>query len=355
MFEAIPAPDHAVLLGEAEQAAGNLEAAASAYQEAATAFERLEAAGVNASTELAVFEADHGSVVGAAEIGKRAWRLTPSVRAADAYSWALSAAGRDAPRCASRGRQCDSGRSTRSSSTTRGSSPSGRAISSGRACCWGGCSIRAPGSARCLRRGRKQRSARSPRRGPSGKPAYQLSPDLARGDPVGVRGRYPVQAVTTPSRPASASSLDRVVSALKSRGLRASASRRMIIQILREAVGPLSAREISRGPDGGSIGLDLASVYRNLEVLEKHGLVHHIHAGQGPGRYVLAGSGEREYLACERCGATAGVDSRRIRWRAGSGARAVRLRGQLQACADGRALPRMSDRLRGSRGARSGS
>jgi hypothetical protein len=27
--------------------------------------------------------------------GKRAWRLTPSVRAADAYSWALSAAGLD--------------------------------------------------------------------------------------------------------------------------------------------------------------------------------------------------------------------------------------------------------------------
>ena len=27
------------------------------------------------------------------ELGRRAWRYTPSVRAADAYSWALSAAG----------------------------------------------------------------------------------------------------------------------------------------------------------------------------------------------------------------------------------------------------------------------
>jgi Fur family ferric uptake transcriptional regulator len=103
-------------------------------------------------------------------------------------------------------------------------------------------------------------------------------------------------------------SVDAAVSALKRRGLRASASRRMIIQILRETGVPLSAREISRGPDGGSIGLDLASVYRNLEILEAHGLVHQIQAGRGPGRYVLAGGVEREYLACDRCGAIADVD-----------------------------------------------
>ena len=86
----------------------------------------------------------------------------------------------------------------------------------------------------------------------------------------------------------------------------------MIIEILRETVAPLSAREISTGPDGSSIGLDLASVYRNLEILEDHGLVHQIHVGRGPGRYVLAGGVEREYLVCDRCGAVAGVNSREM-------------------------------------------
>jgi tetratricopeptide (TPR) repeat protein len=95
VFESIPAPDHAVLLGETLEAAGDPEGAAAAYREAASAFGRLAAAGVNTSTELAVFEADHGSERRAVETGRRAWRLTPSVRAADAYSWALSAAGRD--------------------------------------------------------------------------------------------------------------------------------------------------------------------------------------------------------------------------------------------------------------------
>jgi Fur family ferric uptake transcriptional regulator len=103
-------------------------------------------------------------------------------------------------------------------------------------------------------------------------------------------------------------SVDTAVTVLKRRGLRASASRRMIIQILDETVAPLSAREISRGPDGASIGLDLASVYRNLEILEEHGLVHQIQAGRGPGRYVLTGGVEREYLVCDRCGAIADVD-----------------------------------------------
>ena len=83
----------------------------------------------------------------------------------------------------------------------------------------------------------------------------------------------------------------------------------MIIQILRDSGIPLSAREIAHGPDGESIGLDLASVYRNLEVLEQHGLVHQIHAGKGPGRYFLAQAEDREYLACHRCGQIAEVDA----------------------------------------------
>jgi tetratricopeptide (TPR) repeat protein len=89
----IAAPDHAILLGEAEQASGNRAAAIEAYGEARAAFEREEAVGTNTGTERAVFEADHGDPATAVAYGRRAWRLTPSVRAADAYSWALSVAG----------------------------------------------------------------------------------------------------------------------------------------------------------------------------------------------------------------------------------------------------------------------
>jgi Fur family ferric uptake transcriptional regulator len=80
----------------------------------------------------------------------------------------------------------------------------------------------------------------------------------------------------------------------------------MIVSCLFEADAPVSAQQIAGGLD--RTPLDLASVYRNLETLEVHGVVRHFHAGHGPGRYVLVGRGEREYLACDRCGAIAEVD-----------------------------------------------
>jgi tetratricopeptide (TPR) repeat protein len=50
--------------------------------------------GVNTDAELAIFEADHGSPARAVELGRAAVRTAPSVSSADAYSWALTSAGR---------------------------------------------------------------------------------------------------------------------------------------------------------------------------------------------------------------------------------------------------------------------
>jgi Fur family transcriptional regulator, ferric uptake regulator len=97
--------------------------------------------------------------------------------------------------------------------------------------------------------------------------------------------------------------VDGILAVLRRRGLRASASRRIIIGKLVDASSPLAAREIAFGRGGESLGLDLASVYRNLELLERHGIVHRIRTGRGPGLYALAWT-EGEYLACEGCGAT---------------------------------------------------
>jgi Fur family transcriptional regulator, ferric uptake regulator len=101
-------------------------------------------------------------------------------------------------------------------------------------------------------------------------------------------------------------SADSLLRTLRQRGLRISTARRMIVNFLFEAGGPVSAQQIASGL--GQTPLDLASVYRNLETLEEHGVIRHFHAGHGPGRYVLAGGGEREYLACDRCGAIEEVD-----------------------------------------------
>ena len=53
---------------------------------------------------------------------------------------------------------------------------------------------------------------------------------------------------------------------------------------------PLTAEQVARRI-GGEAGGDVASVYRNLETLERLGLVRHFHLGHSPGLYVRAGAG----------------------------------------------------------------
>lgn len=91
-------------------------------------------------------------------------------------------------------------------------------------------------------------------------------------------------------------SIDDAVAALRGRGLRVSIARRLVLELLFAATGPVSADHVA-----STLAIDAASVYRNLEMLERHGLVHHVHLGHGPGLYVLVGRGEREYLYCDRC------------------------------------------------------
>ena len=74
------------------------------------------------------------------------------------------------------------------------------------------------------------------------------------------------------------------------------------------ADGPVTAERLASGLDGSIPRSDLASVYRNLEALERIGIVRHVHLGHGGGMYALTGHGAREYLVCERCGSVRSVD-----------------------------------------------
>ena len=108
--------------------------------------------------------------------------------------------------------------------------------------------------------------------------------------------------------PLAAPDMDAAVEALRSRGLRVSAARRLVLESLFAAEGPIPAERIADGLAGRLPQSDLASVYRNLETLEVVGLVRHFHLGHGPGLYGLAGAGEREYLVCNSCDAVRAVE-----------------------------------------------
>jgi len=108
---------------------------------------------------------------------------------------------------------------------------------------------------------------------------------------------------TSPSsKPLSFESIDDVIRLLRDSGHRISASRRLVLEALFEADGPVSAQHIASGLGGLRPRAEPTSVYRTLEQLEELGVVRHVHIGHGPGLYALVGDGERAYLACERCG-----------------------------------------------------
>ena len=98
------------------------------------------------------------------------------------------------------------------------------------------------------------------------------------------------------SPPQVFASLEEAIRSLRDSGLRLSTPRRLVLEALFAAVGPISASHLSR-----TLSLDESSVYRNLDLLEHRGVVRHLHLGHSPGLYVLASEHEVEYLYCERC------------------------------------------------------
>jgi Fur family ferric uptake transcriptional regulator len=114
--------------------------------------------------------------------------------------------------------------------------------------------------------------------------------------------------VSPDRKPVVVTDLEEAIEVVRRGGLRLTSSRRLVLEALLTAREPISAEEIADGLGGRMTQSDIASVYRNLETLGDLGLVRHFHAGHGPGRYVLVGFGDREYLACESCGALQSVE-----------------------------------------------
>jgi Fur family transcriptional regulator, ferric uptake regulator len=101
--------------------------------------------------------------------------------------------------------------------------------------------------------------------------------------------------------------LQDAIDALRAAGLRLSTPRRLILEALFAADGPASAAHLARG-----LEIDESSVYRNLELLEQHGLVRHVHLGHSAGLYGLVGREDVEYLYCERCTKVTAVAPERL-------------------------------------------
>jgi Fur family ferric uptake transcriptional regulator len=106
--------------------------------------------------------------------------------------------------------------------------------------------------------------------------------------------------------------IDDVAAEFRKRGGRLTLPRRLVLEALFAAEGPISAEYIASGGHGRRQRLEPTSVYRNLERLEALGVVRHLHLGQGPGLYTLTSRREVEYLVCDRCGRITTVEATQL-------------------------------------------
>src|SRR5271154_4004169 len=92
------------------------------------------------------------------------------------------------------------------------------------------------------------------------------------------RDTHAVGSPIQPPAPATGD-LRSAMALMRERGLRVSAARRLVLEALLAADGPMSAEQIAHGIGGRVPSSDVASVYRNLHALHDIGLVRHVHLG----------------------------------------------------------------------------
>ena len=88
---------------------------------------------------------------------------------------------------------------------------------------------------------------------------------------------------------------------LRARGYRLTPQRQLVL----EAVGQLghaTPEEIATAVRRTASGVNISTVYRNLELLEELELLQHTHLGHGAPTYSLASDHEHVHLVCRDCG-----------------------------------------------------
>jgi Fur family transcriptional regulator, ferric uptake regulator len=97
---------------------------------------------------------------------------------------------------------------------------------------------------------------------------------------------------------------------LRDRALRCTQRRLRILEALRLATRPLTAREL-HGQLGGE-SIDLATVYRTLERFVEASLAHRLRLGDSAARYEIVEPNHHHHLVCTSCGAVEALADCRV-------------------------------------------
>jgi Fur family transcriptional regulator, ferric uptake regulator len=99
----------------------------------------------------------------------------------------------------------------------------------------------------------------------------------------------------------TADTVEEVLTLVRRHGGRVTTSRRLLLEALFDSSGHRTAEELADVVQGHAPDIHLSTIYRNLDELERLGVIVHAHLGHGPATYHLA-TGAHGHLVCEDCG-----------------------------------------------------
>jgi Fur family ferric uptake transcriptional regulator len=95
--------------------------------------------------------------------------------------------------------------------------------------------------------------------------------------------------------------LEGTLALLREHGGRVTSSRRFLLRVLFEDEGHHTAEELATAVQAQAPDIHLSTIYRNLDELERLGVIVHSHLGHGPATYHLAAMSHGHFV-CETCG-----------------------------------------------------
>jgi Fur family ferric uptake transcriptional regulator len=94
---------------------------------------------------------------------------------------------------------------------------------------------------------------------------------------------------------------DDVMALIRASGGRATSPKRILLEVLFAIDDHLTAEQLGEAVRARAPDVHMTTIYRNLEDLERLGVVAHSHLGHGPVTYQLA-SHTHAHLVCSECG-----------------------------------------------------
>jgi Fur family transcriptional regulator, ferric uptake regulator len=106
---------------------------------------------------------------------------------------------------------------------------------------------------------------------------------------------------TPPAQPGGANDVEAALALVREHGGRITSSRRLLLAALFATHGHRTAEDLAAEVQVQAPDVHLSTIYRNLEELERLGVIVHSHLGHGPATYHVA-SAAHGHFVCEDCG-----------------------------------------------------